>query len=451
MNILHYISGLPPHRGGGSIIYAIELARTQQAAGDTVSIIYPGRITHRMSKDMSIIRHSFEDMRCYEIVNPLPIPLASGIRDIEWFTYDIGYEHYYRLLTRNHVDVLHVHSLMGLHTSLLRAARELHIRIVYTTHDYYGLCPCTVLYYNGQNCEKDDWYQRCNDCCSNAFGTLHLIADQSPIVARLYGCRLAILLIRLLSGLKTRLLCNQENGRTHSGNPNNSIDYRHLQRYFVDLLSYIDYFHFNSNQTRCVFEERLGRLRGYVIPISSPYCQDNRKVRDYGATLRVGYLGSDAEYKGLSILSSVVKSLWEEHAQIELHTCYESNASDCDYWKHDKPFHDYTGFCAEMDNIDLLVVPSVWKETFGLTVVEAISNGIPVITTDRVGARDVLDENRYGFVISAANIEMELRQILENILRDRGILREWNYNIVTSKISSEFADHADVIKKEIYE
>ena len=38
----------------------------------------------------------------------------------------------------------------------------------------------------------------------------------------------------------------------------------------------------------------------------------------------------------------------------------------------------------------MLVAPSVWHETFGFTVLEALSYGIPVVISGTVGAKDIL-------------------------------------------------------------
>lgn len=38
----------------------------------------------------------------------------------------------------------------------------------------------------------------------------------------------------------------------------------------------------------------------------------------------------------------------------------------------------------------MLVTPSVWNETFGYTVAEALSYGVPVIVSSHVGARDIV-------------------------------------------------------------
>jgi glycosyltransferase involved in cell wall biosynthesis len=51
-----------------------------------------------------------------------------------------------------------------------------------------------------------------------------------------------------------------------------------------------------------------------------------------------------------------------------------------------------------MKLIRALVIPSRWRETFGLSVVDAIHRGIPVISTTSVGASEVVRESGAGIV-----------------------------------------------------
>ena len=38
-------------------------------------------------------------------------------------------------------DVIHIHTFMGLYAEFLEAAKQLQIKTVFTTHDYYAICP----------------------------------------------------------------------------------------------------------------------------------------------------------------------------------------------------------------------------------------------------------------------------------------------------------------------
>jgi glycosyltransferase involved in cell wall biosynthesis len=41
---------------------------------------------------------------------------------------------------------------------------------------------------------------------------------------------------------------------------------------------------------------------------------------------------------------------------------------------------------------DLLIMPSIWFETFGFVALEAISFGIPVLLSDTCGVKDIIQK-----------------------------------------------------------
>ena len=49
---------------------------------------------------------------------------------------------------------------------------------------------------------------------------------------------------------------------------------------------------------------------------------------------------------------------------------------------------------------DIFAMPS-WFDTFGLAVLEAMAAGLPVIISDKVGARDLIRSGVEGFVLGA--------------------------------------------------
>ena len=72
---------------------------------------------------------------------------------------------------------------------------------------------------------------------------------------------------------------------------------------------------------------------------------------------------------------------------------------------------------------DVLAVPSVWMEAFGKVTIEAMSCGVPVITTD-VGASPEININgETGFVIPARNSQAIVDAIVK-ILSDDGLRKK---------------------------
>lgn len=52
--------------------------------------------------------------------------------------------------------------------------------------------------------------------------------------------------------------------------------------------------------------------------------------------------------------------------------------------------YDYSQLKSVFEETDLLIAPSLWYETFGYTVLEALSFGTPVLVSGSVGARDLI-------------------------------------------------------------
>ena len=70
-----------------------------------------------------------------------------------------------------------------------------------------------------------------------------------------------------------------------------------------------------------------------------------------------------------------------------------------------------------------LVVPSQSYESFGLTIIEAMSRGVPVITTDVGGMPEVMDKSGAGYVCSKNN-HLEFGFRMAEILKDSELAAE---------------------------
>lgn len=143
MNILHYTLGFSPYRSGGLTKYAKDLMQAQVKLGHLVVALYPGG-TSFFQKSCHVHKDkSYDGIQSFEMTNPLPVPLMYGIKDIECATTSQNLDAYSFecLLDEVKPDMFHVHTLMGLPLVYLQIVHDRGIRIVYTSHDYFGLCP----------------------------------------------------------------------------------------------------------------------------------------------------------------------------------------------------------------------------------------------------------------------------------------------------------------------
>ncbi len=175
MRIVHYTLGLAPMRSGGLTKYASDLM-LEQAKRHSVVLLSASRWSV-FYKNISFKRASdWGDIRHYNIKNSLPIPLLYGVKDPRDFHsgYKITAEALEGFYQEVRPDALHVHTLMGLPKELLEFLKAKGVKLVFTTHDYFGICPkVNLINQDGEVCEGPS-EDRCRICNEKAKPALFL-------------------------------------------------------------------------------------------------------------------------------------------------------------------------------------------------------------------------------------------------------------------------------------
>ena len=176
MRIIHYTLGFSPYRSGGLVKYAKDLMVAQADLGHSVVALYPGgtELLHKLCYVHEDI--AYESIRTFEMSNPLPVSLMYGIKDVERETSGQGLDEksFLAMLDEVKPDVIHVHTLMGLPLEYLQIVHDRGIRIVYTSHDYFGLCPkVNFINQDGEVCLGAS-AERCAVCNAHAKSALFL-------------------------------------------------------------------------------------------------------------------------------------------------------------------------------------------------------------------------------------------------------------------------------------
>lgn len=170
MRILHYTLGFSPYRSGGLVKYAKDLMLAEQKLGHQVFALYPGGTSCFEKSCYTHWDKEYDGIPSFELTNPLPVPLMYGIKDVESAISSKRFDTYSfeQMLEDVKPDVFHVHTLMGLPLEYLRIVHLRGIRIVYTSHDYFGLCPkVNFINHEGKVCEAAS-AERCAVCNAHA-------------------------------------------------------------------------------------------------------------------------------------------------------------------------------------------------------------------------------------------------------------------------------------------
>lgn len=154
MRILHYTLGLYPHRTGGLNRYSTDLIR-EQAKQHQVAVLMPGAWMPFCSRCFISKVRKQDGILCFYLRNALPQPLLFGIKTPDAFVgRHISQTSFERFYEEFKPEVLHLHTLMGIPEDAIRFFKDKGVKIVYTSHDYFGICPkVNFIKPNGELCD----------------------------------------------------------------------------------------------------------------------------------------------------------------------------------------------------------------------------------------------------------------------------------------------------------
>ena len=377
----------------------MDLIEQQLMDGHQAALVWPGQISifHRkvVIKDRGIaaIPGRTCKVQSFEIINPLPVPYDEGITEFCAFEKNDGQEAYEQFLSVFQPDIIHLHTLMGLHGSFLEIAAKKQIRRVFTAHDYFPVCPKVTMFCQGQVCSSARSCADCAACNTTALSLRKIRILQSPLYRLLKN---TAIVRRLRAHHRNRYLgrdmgmeTGQKEALTAGNAAENAANYKKLRNHYYSLLKSTDMIHYNSSVTKSVYEDYFTLPASATINLSHGDILDRRKKKVFAPDLlRLTYLGQQSEAKGFFLLQGALDELWEIKKSFCLNLYFTPKKRSA-YMKIHTGY-SYTELERIFDQTDLLVAPSIWKETFGYVVLEALSYGVPVLISNHVGARDIL-------------------------------------------------------------
>jgi glycosyltransferase involved in cell wall biosynthesis len=166
--------------------------------------------------------------------------------------------------------------------------------------------------------------------------------------------------------------------------------------------------------------------------------------------IRFGYIGRIDPQKGLHVLLHAAR-LIKDPSRFEIHVFGAArNARHEAYWRDlflahkdlfrviDHGFIPHDGLQAIFSNIDILVVPSLVPESFGLVVAEAFSAGKPVIVFKSGALSELVSHEKNGFIVEDRN-ERSLSSSMQRVIDEPDLIKEMTDNIPRVTTIKEYA------------
>jgi glycosyltransferase involved in cell wall biosynthesis len=164
-----------------------------------------------------------------------------------------------------------------------------------------------------------------------------------------------------------------------------------------------------------------------IIPYGFPPVSD---IRQYiplkRRALKILFVGSLSQRKGIADLFAAVKAIGKH---VELTVVGRKVVANCAVLDEALARHTWIPSLPHAEILklmrehDVLVFPSLF-EGFGLVITEAMSQGTPVITTERTAGPELIVNQENGWLINAASTEA-LQKAIEDILYKPNLIEEF--------------------------
>ncbi len=268
-------------------------------------------------------------------------------------------------------DIVHFHSIQGIGISVVDLCAQKGIKYIVTLHDAWWLCGRQFMIdKQGKYCgQKKIDLGVCASCVENNIVNLHRNK-------------------RLITGLR------------------NASALLAPSRFFAD-------FHIANG-----FDNVQINKNGIVKPASA------LRFRQKG-DLRFGYVGGNTEIKGVHLIKKVFSDLPGCNVKLVL-VDNALNLGFASYHQEDVvgipnveivPAYTQGNIDEFFSSIDVLLFPTQWKESFGLTVREALARNVWVITTDAGGVVEDIVPGRNGYIVPFSDTGEALKQAVIDTLK----------------------------------
>ncbi len=410
LSILHVVHGWPPFDTGGTEQYAWHLARRQarrHRVSAFVRIADDDRVTGQRAA------YSDHGVRVRLVVNNFDRrnPIARNALK------DRGFERELEAFIRQtEPDLVHVHHLAGHCASLMGVIARQRIPIVYQVQDWWALCARSNLWRSDDSLCPGPSPRRCALCLP-------------------------------LTGLPPRGILNR------------SL-YRVRRRFVKRQLRKADAYVMGSRAIRTWYAgaELLNpRAPVHIIKygVPSPAGRVDRPSRGKPPIV-FGFIGALMPHKGAHVAVEAFRGLTPDRARLILLGNPDADpAYSARLREHaEDGVVELMGSFEEdrkpevLASLDVLIVPSVGLESFGIVAREAMAAGVPVIASRR-GALEELDLDDVCGATFVPEDPSDLRRIIDRLIDDPETIDAWRKALPGVATVEEHAGAVEEIYRQV--
>lgn len=406
MQILQVSNGFPPTATAGVEQYTYQLSRALRAQ-HSVSVFCRESDPQRADYDVSDETH--EGIRVRRVVNDFQH--ALHVRD---FYLDRRIEAIFRdTLAEWQPDIIHFQHCIGLSASLPEVARGEQIPHLLTLHDYWYLCSQVQLFHRrGHICGGPTGDVDCYDCIWSPRGLFGPFR-RTPLY-RFLRSRLNEPVKRRILSIISRIIPS-----IPPLEPEDTLSpFRERTEYMLSLLGMVPKILVPSRFVRDIYVKHgVPGERVTVLPLgldlSDWHNVPRREASGGGGGPRVGYIGTFLRHKGVHVLMEAFHRLESSEAALRIHGFpipgdpyidELRRLADRDPRIHLMGRYQHRDLRAILNDIDVVVIPSLWNETFSIVAREALLSGAPVIASEVGALPEIIRDGKNGCLVPPGDV-----------------------------------------------
>lgn len=358
------ISSLYGVSGGGAGITANHLARGLSASGNHVAIVTSGRGHHfTVTEEEGLRTYRFRPLNIYPFEDKDVYPVWQKII---WQFVDVYNLHaagtFRKILEKESPHIVHIHKMRGFSGAAWSVAAKLVPgRVIQTCHDYESMSPDGLLRGRiGKMALRKQGPMRGYQWIRSktSAGVSAVTAPSSHTLKRIKDSGLFPL-------AWSRVIAN-----THGWSQDQ------LQRIHENTMSIL------RNSFRFLFLGRLEREKG-IIELCEAFLQASR----LSPKMRL-------DIAGWGTLEAELRQKYGDHSGVNFYGALSGHAKE-----------------DALANSNVVVVPSLVEEVFGLVAIEAYAFGKPVIASNIGGLPELIKQDETGWLVEPGNVQALANQL----------------------------------------
>ena len=446
MKVLMVVHQFLPRHLAGSEVYTYRLAQALRVRGHRVELFFTEIRPERPQYELS--EGEFFGIPYFEAVhNRYFASFRQSYRDPQM-------EDLFRtILDKSAPDLVHLQHLHLHSIGYIDIARRRGLPIVYTLHEYMLMCLNSglLLRPGGVLCDGPEPVECAR--CAAGMSPFPFAESSFSDTSSTTSWRLPLALRGITAKLRASIGSRRARWLGANGDHGAYLDaVRRRQIEIREELEKVNLFLAPSRFLRRRFvDEGLAPPDRILYSDNGLVIDPLRKTRlGPSSILRVGYVGTIAEHKGVHLILDAFREIPESGIECRIY-------GDLD------TFPDYKNrllargtppavrFMGRLENskvnealaeLDLLIVPSIWFENSPLTIHEAYLAGIPVLTSDRGGMAELVEDGKTGLHFRLGD-SADLRRQLLRVLHDPGLLGSLRCQLPAVKTIEEDAAHME--------